>query len=236
MSPHVGRRTRRRSRKRRKSRTGKRTVNKKLSKRAKTIYVGPGQIYAPRLMTRMKWRDVNTHTALAATPNYYTYRANSVQTFNPGDVNHQPYGFDEFANAYVKYRVLKLQFKIQFANIVSGACEVGVRVQNNIAYYPTVWRNFLEVPGTQYRLLSGTSGGPTTCTISGSFDLARVAGMTKAQYGSNEYTEAIWNADPVEQMFLVIGLFSPAGTGGITYQISCWLTTEWFDPIDQLPS
>lgn len=236
----MGYKTRRRSRsKRRKGRKAKRrrtSISRKVSKSPKVLYVGPGQVFAPMLRTKLKWRDSFTYASAAATSSYFSWVANGAWKPSAAAATHQPYGWDQFISHYDFWRPLQLQYRFTVTNVATTPCDFSVRIENDGVTPPVAWRENLELPGVQYRSLAGNGSGKTQATISGKVNLWNAMGVPKQQYLADDDFRGDSATNPVQVLNLVFGTHNFLGVGNLQIDAALWFTTEFTDPQNYLPS
>lgn len=225
-----------------------RKVQRKLSafKRGrKTVNVNRALApFAQRYITKMKYAEVRTVTGPAAGGLVqYNFRLNSIFDPNLTGVGHQPYGHDQLADIYNRYRVYRVDYAISALN-TDGATNysvVGVVPANEqIATFIGV-SDIMESPRAKY-----ITQAPNAAlkVLKGSVSLASLAGRTKSQYMSDDRYQAEFLANPAESLILNILAGTITGTGGtggtgtnvMNLSISLVYHVECFDVRQQVQS
>ncbi len=164
------------------------------------------------------------------------YRLNSL--FDPEftGVGHQPYGYDQMAAFYNRYRVLKASW------IVTMIPTGGVINPHLLCVVPTnVTSTFTngdlmtETPYAKYGWSkvqhTAASAGPDPVIIKGSINLGRLYGVSQATLKSDDRFAADFDSDPAEAAALHVGVFSAAGGTVVSYayHIRITYTAEMYD-------
>lgn len=237
----MGFKSRRRSRsKRRKGHKAKRrrkSINRRVSNTSKkVVYVSPGHILADRLMTKLKWRDQFTVTGAITTSHYFKLRVNSPREPSVGAATHQPYGWDQFMLNYVNWRCYAVSYEFVVTNLSVFPGEISVRVENGTGTSPSVWRENLEYPGTQYKQIGADGSSNNTVRIRGKNNLHTLFGVSKSAYDGDTRTAGSAGSNPVEEMELVFGYNNLFAANNLLITCNLWFTTAFFDPFPQVPS
>lgn len=185
--------------------------------------------FAPRYITKMKYSE--TFTLNLA--NSYTQVMNLNSLFDPNStgVGHQPYGFDQLAGIYNRYRVISTSYVVNAYN-GSNAIRYAVLPCNQL---PPI-NNVSEVcENSRAKFRVQLPGGSTT-VIKGKAYLPALMGRTKAQYMADDRFQAQVTAGPAELALLYITSQTLTdGTVDTQLSVTMEFTVEWFDPnpIDQ---
>jgi hypothetical protein len=170
----------------------------------------------------------------------HIWRLNSI--FDPdltgGTGEHQPYGFDQIAPLYARYRVMKTIIKAIFSpsSLTYGA--VVVPSNGNLANAITTqatFQNACETPRAQH-WYQGASGLSKKIEIG--IALNDLNGTSLQEYMSSDRTQALNNTNPTEVLELIIGLFNPSLTTTIivNFDLELKFLVEIWDPIVQAGS
>ncbi len=217
-----------------------RSVNRSVFK-SKT-YKGGSSLFSvkdpfPKIYrTQMYYTETITKTAgaLGIFGTEAAYRANS--TFAPqiagGGVSHQPYGRDQLALLYLRYKVSGVRLQIQFSNPSEDGMIVGVKYNTPLdllslgGLSPAVQGEKFNV---WMKALNNT--GSQTVNYDRYFRMEDLMGVTKLQFKADidEYS-ALTGASPVDTPSLRIAVGDITGTGGGTVNCIIKLTfyTNWF--------
>ena len=186
--------------------------------------------FAQRYITKLKYSEALTLSAL----NSYQYVFNLNSLFDPNrtGVGHQPYGFDQLANLYNRYRVIACRYIV---NGYSGSVPVryGTIVSNETPVTITSMSELAENPRAQTRVQ--VPGGNTT-QIRGTAYIPSVVGRNKAQYMADDRFQAQTTASPAELALLSIyGQTLTDVNTDVLVTVTLEYTVEFFDvsPLDQ---
>lgn len=212
----------------RKARSGMKRRNYRRGQRTTTVNRGL-RPFASRYITKMKYSETFTLNL----GNSYTQIMNLNSLFDPNStgVGHQPYGFDQLATIYNRYRVISTNYVVNAYNN-SSAIRYAVLPCNSLPPINNV-SEVCENPRAKFRVQ--IPGGSTTC-IKGKAYLPALMGRTKQQYMADDRFQAQSTAGPAELALLYItGQTLIDGTTDIQLCITMDFLVEWFDPnpIDQ---
>lgn len=198
---------------RRKQRAARRTT--KLVNRA----VNP---IPERYICKMKYSD--TFQITAAGGSIYRFNLNSIFDPNRTGVGHQPYGRDQLATLFNRYRVFKCAYAITFyssantlrlaaipSNVEMGLGSVSEAVENPLAKWGT------QTPGGTIKVVSGTVYLPS------------LVGRSKSQYLADDRYQAQMSESPLEAAVLNIIAQTIADSAttidctiSLTYHVECF--------------
>lgn len=200
--------------------------------------------FAQRYITKMKYAEVRTVSGpTSGGLVQYNFRLNSIFDPNLTGVGHQPYGHDQLADLYNRYRVYRVDYAISALN-TDGATNysvIGVVPANEqISTFIGV-SDIMESPRAKY-----ITQAPNAAlkVLKGSVSLASLAGRTKSQYMSDDRYQAEFLANPAESLILNILAGTITGTGGtggtgtntMNLSISLVYHVECFDVRQQVQS
>ncbi len=225
-----------------------RKVQRKLSafKRGrKTVNVNRALApFAQRYITKMKYAEVRAVSGpTSGGLVQYNFRLNSIFDPNLTGVGHQPYGHDQLADIYNRYRVYRVDYAISALN-TDGATNysvIGVVPANEqISTFIGV-SDIMESPRAKY-----ITQAPNAAlkVLKGTVNLASLSGRTKSQYMSDDRYQAEFLANPAESLILNILAGTITGTGGtggtgtnvMNLSISLVYHVECFDVRQQVQS
>lgn len=185
--------------------------------------------FASRYITKMKYSGAYTLQVL----NNYSQIMNLNSLFDPDrtGIGHQPYGFDQLANIYQRYRVISCSYVI---NAYSGSTPIRFACLpcNEIPPINNV-SEICENPRARFKLQYPQG---SIMTIKGSTYIPSLIGRTKAQYMADDRFQATTTSSPQELALLFITGQSMADAAtDINLTVTLNYTVEWFDPhpIDQ---
>lgn len=194
----------------------------KKAPRPTTLFNTSLQPIPDRYMCKMKYADAFQIPAIGS-----VYRFNLNSTFDPNrsGTGHQPYGRDQLATLYNRYRVWKVSYAISFFNSSTTAkvavcpsnIEMGAGTVSEIMENPlSKWA--LQIPGGSQKVIKGT------------VDLARLTGRTRTQYMSDDRYQAEQGSSPAELLILnIFGQSIADASIAIDACINLTYHVEWFD-------
>lgn len=212
-------------------RVPRRRIVRRKGRKARTTLFNRSSLkpFASRYITKMKYAGAYTLDALN---NYsQTMNLNSVWDPDRTGVGHQPYGFDQLAALYNRYRVIACSYVV---SCYAGGSPIRYSVLPCNAIPPI--NNVSEMcENPRSRFMLQYPGGNTTM-IKGKTYLPALVGRTKAQYMADDRYQAEKNASPQELALLFITcqtMADAATTANLTVTLE--YTVEFFDadPLDQ---
>lgn len=173
----------------------------------------------------------STNITTNAVTGQYVFNLNSLFDPDRTGIGHQPYGFDNLALLYNRYRVISCGWRI--VNPAGGfqgpSTMIAALPNNDISIVYTDAGEMVENPRTKYIIQN--PGGPVT-VLKGKSYLPTLVGRTKAQYMADDHYQAIVTTSPIEAALLYVQSFSPS-TGavapGAPIQVVLEYTVEFFD-------
>jgi hypothetical protein len=211
--------------------------------RNKGSYNLPSGGYSARMRTRFTFLDPHMYITLRYAENVSTsvvtlagsnqiFRLNSIFDPNAAVGGTQPYGYDQLAAMYNRYRVLKTKWKIVFAAATAGYAATVVPINGALSSAVSDLVSLTSsamVPYAKYFTYSLGAKPPVT---SGSMNLNVLGGVTRVEYITDDRFEAQIGANPAEVISLNIGIYNPSGgTITISYFVELWYEVDLHDPI-----
>ncbi len=162
---------------------------------------------------------------------------NSIFDPDRTGTGHQPYGYDQMALLYNRYRVLRTSWKVEFG-ATSGTYYALVVPTNGLLpsaiSNATTFEAAAETPLSKSKLVGLNSAG---ASVSGSMALNEFNGVTRTEYLADDRFEAQIGTSPSEVIVLYVGWYN---SGGGTLTIANFITLEYevdfHDPIVQAQS
>lgn len=115
---------------------------------------------------------------------------------------HQPFGRDQWANFYSKYRVHAIGYKIIFANEATGSqAEVHV-VPKSTASTITVSDTAWEKPYGKHAVLGFNATGQSLRTIIGYVSGAKALGVSKIKFRTDDKTGSAFGTNPAQMFYI----------------------------------
>jgi len=211
----------------------KRAPRKRYARKSRTtVRAGKQSPIASRLITKMKYvQSVNS-----SVPNFglvnQLFNLNSIFDPDRSGVGHQPYGHDQLALFYSKYRVFAVSWRCMFPT-ADKDYYVTVTPQN----HANVVLNFdenAEQPRAMSKLVSAEGNA---VTMTGRMSMPALVGQTPSQYKSDQNFQANFGASPTEIATLRIAFTNQSGvtiTIPAVYQLMYHV--ECFDPLELVQS
>lgn len=189
-----------------------------------------------RYITKHKYAD---SVAVVAVGQFaqYQFNLNSVYDPNRTGVGHQPYGRDQFAALYNRYRVISCSYRVATipsveARVIQTAC---VPTNNTPPAIGNIWE-IREQPRCKYIVQQPQADQKF---VTGKVYLPSLMGRTKAQYMADDNYQAQVGATPTELALLNVysGSITDSSVDGevFYFNIEMEFTVEWFD-VNPLPS
>jgi len=155
----------------------------------------------------------------------YALNLNSIYDPNRTGTGHQPYGHDQLATLYNRYRVISCSYVIQ---AYSGAYPIRYAVlpANEVKSVGTI-AEMVENPRSQYRLQ--IPGGSTT-KLTGKVYIPALVGRSKSQYMADDRYQSTFGSSPSELAILNLCALANAEVGtDVNWTITLEYTVEVFD-------
>jgi len=186
-----------------------------------------------RFITKHKYAEAVTVSVAGCAK--YLYNLNGMWDPNRTGIGGQPYGYDQLAQLYQRYRVIACKYVVSAVSGDGANIAVAALPSNEAltALIGTVSEARMH-PRAKY--ITQNTGG-TLKMLKGNVYLPSLVGRSKAQYMSDERYQAINTANPTE--LAVLNLFGqginddPLFNANITFNILLEYTVEWFDVISQ---
>lgn len=193
-------------------------------KRTGTVLVNTSTTPIPsKFITKHKYAT----TFVLQASNNYAYVMNLNSLFDPdrSGGGHQPYGRDQLAALYNRYRVFGATYSLSFYNS-STTAKVAVIPSNEIITLTNV-SEAMENPMAKWAI---QVPGGSQKVIKGYVNLPKLVGATKTQYITDDRYSAQKDSDPQELLALNVFGANIADTGvdiqvSIVIQYHC----EWYD-------
>lgn len=206
----------------RKKKGGKKLRTRRPRRRGVKV-MGALQPIPQRQIVKMKYAQaINTSAS-----NIYNYKFNLNSIFDPDYTGggHQPYGHDQLAGLYNRYRVISCSYVITGYSGSTGIC-YGCMPANEPVTFTTL-AELRENPRARYT--TQYPGGSTTKLV-GKIYMPSLVGRTKQQYLADDRYQAIFGASPQEQAILNVTGLDLAEVGAtVNWTITLEYTVEVFD-------
>lgn len=186
---------------------------RRMAKKGVTTLVNSSRLnpIPQRYITKMKYAD----TFQLSTTNGGTYRFNLNSIFDPNrsGIGHQPYGRDQLATLWNRYRVFRVSYALSFYNSSTSAkvavcpsnIEMGVSTLSEVMENPqSKWA--IQLPNGSQKVIKGTVYLPA------------LTGRTPAQYLADDRYQAEMGSNPAE--LLILNIFGQ-NISDVTTTIDC---------------
>lgn len=171
---------------------GRRRMNGRKGKA--TMIKSKTTVVADRAVVKLPYVDYTNYTLNGGGGGVKSYNINSIYDPEPGTINDQPLGFDQWGSFFARYRVFKVDYEATILNL-------GTNMAGGITAFAgsSIQTDYtaLELPYTKRFTCgaAGTGGAPKT-VVRGSISLPKLNGLTPAQYKSEASTGATWSSNP----------------------------------------
>jgi len=179
------------------------------------------QPFAQRFICKMKYAaDVTT-----AANGQYIFNLNSIFDPDAQAGGHQPYGFDNLATIYRRYRVIACGWRIT-TTTTGNPIQLGT-LPNNNGLVPVNFAEIKENPRSRYAVQLQGAGASM---VKGKMYLPSLMGRTKAQYMADDRYQAEVTANPQELGQLTIYTANQVGVfTSCIVNVMLEYTVEFFD-------
>lgn len=182
------------------------------------------QPFPSRQIVKMKYSDVFTTNSTNGWN--YNFNLNSIFDPNRTGTGHQPYGHDQLAVLYNRYRVISCSYVL---TAYSGAIPIRYACipSNEVKLYTSVGE-LAENPRARFGMQ--IPNGSTTKLV-GKVHIPSLTGRTKAQYMADDRYQAAFGSNPGELAILTCtALGLQENTTDVNWTVTLEYTVEVFDP------
>lgn len=207
------------------SKRGKMSKKSYRRKRVGTNLVGKTlNPISQRTIVKMKYAesvDLNVGSSFA-----YQFNLNSVFDPNRSGIGHQPYGHDQLATLYNRYRVIACSYNCYFTSSGTTTTQLTAVPANEVQIFSSA-AEARENPRARFAIQVPNARPPV---LSGKVYLPSLVGRTKAQYMADDRYQAATGSNPLELAILNLQSASISDVQtAITVMIVLEYTVEWFD-------
>jgi hypothetical protein len=192
----------------------------------------------PHRYCTLKYSQLSSHTMLTVAGSQSTFRLNSIFDPDAAVGGHQPYGYDQLAALYNRYRVLKTRWKVTFGNQAGGFDTLVLPINGALAASvadAATFQTASENPYAKPKVQGG--GGAPTVIHTGMMALNKLGGVKLSEYLDDDRFEAQIGANPAEVINLLVCTYNPtASTITATFVVELWYEVDLHDPISQAGS
>lgn len=187
----------------------------------------------PHMYITLRYTQVTTFTNLTTVGSAQIFNLNSV--FDPDRTGggHQPYGFDQIAVLYNRYRVLKTHWKVTFGPTTNSpvGCVV-VPTNGLLAAAITNIATFESSAEIPFAWSSMVPNAGSIQTHSGSMALNELNGCTRNEYLADDRFESQVASSPTELMVLTVGIVNTSTVTVVnTVIVTLEFEVDFHDPI-----
>ena len=212
----------------------------------KSLRRGRGRISAVRrtlpdfTMVALKYQNIIPGFTLNSLPQTTRqWRLNSLYdpnytVTNPGQ--HQPYGYDQYAVFFQKYRVFSTKVRFEFMNPTNGASQGAIPDRDlMVAMWPGPDPT-TSLPGSNmniigeaakatHKVLSRKNGSSKRQVLTGFYRMNKLLGVSKKEYNTDQNFEAFSGNNPATTPLLNVLAYNPHNTSDTgTYDLKINLT------------
>lgn len=209
---------------RRKNIVRRKRVMRKRGRRAGVKVLSSLQPFPSRQIVKMKYSDVfTTNTGNGWN---YNYNINSIFDPNRTGTGHQPYGHDQLAVLYNRYRVISCSYVL---TAYSGSIPIRFACipSNEVKLYTSV-AELAENPRAKFAMQIPNGNSKM---LKGKVYLPALMGRSKAQYVADDRFAATFGTSPQELGILTMtALGLQENTTDVNWTITLEYTVEVFDP------
>lgn len=180
-----------------------------------------------RCITTLQWVEDFTRTITGPDTDDYRFYLNDIWDVNGG--THQPYGYDQYAALYTRYRVISAHYRIVYggnsvASSFVGAC---VNIQNT-DYSGQSLGQLTEKKGAFMKGLDPTG----VTVVKGRCNMPKVFGVTKAKYIAGDEYDADIAGSPALDVVLHSFICNKSTTALLEYKmfVQIFFKVEFFSP------
>lgn len=184
---------------------------------------------APRFITQLKYADEWIGPSTSGIPQIYTFNLNSLYDPNRTATGHQPFGFDQLAALYDKYRVFAASWRIDVTGNGTGDIPRVVVIPFDGNYNNTSRTLAMEFPRAVTKV---GAPGNNKVSIAGRVSLPRLRGQTSVAFKGDDQNTAQTGANPGHEVTLNVITSSVDSATTLNFQgrITMIFHCEFYDP------
>lgn len=189
----------------------------------------------PAIRVKLPWSWGGTITeTVASAGSSYTFGINNCYDPNFTGAGAQPLGFDQYSALYARYRVLRVRYRVTFAQRGTIPCRIGCYAspQSTLPADSNAWT--IQNSTAKQSFLGTTTGGNNVYVFTGTLLPSRVFGVTQNEYLSDQDFAAGTGFGPARLCYLHIWNAAVAGGASLAstdYSVSLWFETEMSSPV-----
>lgn len=201
---------------------------KRLARRPKRTTVTVNRALSPipqRYITKMKYSETITTSAVFGA---YAMNLNSLWDPNSSGVGHQPYGYDQLAVLYNRYRVVSCGYRLNLAVGSATTPVILTAMPSNTVVTASSASEIRENPRAKYIT---QNPGASSMVLHNKCYIPSLVGRTKAQYMADDRYQATTVDSPNELAILNIQTFSGSDVAAPSVQVQVVMEflVEFFD-------
>lgn len=208
--------------------------------------VDPMRVYSSFERPSLTWFEPHKYVTLRYSDNYTTgtlaattgiqqlWNLNSLFDPDRTGTGHQPMGFDTLATIYNRYRVLKVKYKMCFPPTTNVYSVVVVPTNNILNSAITTSATFSAAAESPRANLWTVGSSGTSKVFSGLISLNDLAGVTVAEYITDDRFESTIGSSPSEVITATLGFYNPNAVSILVYYtVQLDFMVDFHDPIGQ---
>jgi hypothetical protein len=201
-----------------------------------SIIRSPATLFPAAIQVRQNYTDSRDLSLTSGIFASYVYRMNS--TFDPDytGAGGQPYGRDQFAAIYSKYRVDAFHWDVSMApnSVGLGLCASVATCPANTPGPFSLITDVADLPWAKTGIAPGTA---TPFKSRGGFPLREFLGQSQAQFVGDDSNESVVGSNATALAYFHISAQNNAGnTQSITYVAKLTYVVTYFLPLTMPPS
>lgn len=157
----------------------------------------------------------------------YVMNLNSLYDPNRTGTGHQPYGYDNLALLYNRYRVISCSWVLTSPN-TAAVRQLGCVASNDLSMTFPVFSTLKEQ--SRSRFVVHVPGAPAP-VLKGKCYIPSLIGRTKAQYMADDQYSSVVTGSPTENALLYIQTAGPTDSPdpNASVQVTLEYFVEWYD-------
>jgi hypothetical protein len=185
----------------------------------------------PHKYITLKYCDVYNFTLTTGTATNQVMNLNSLFDPDRTGTGHQPYGYDQLATLYNRYRVYVTEWKITFHAESVGFYICVVPSNGALATAITNQASFTLAGESPRSVVRCQGVGANDVIIRGKSVLNDLNGTTLAEYSGDDRFQALFGASPSELLLLNIGVYDQSGSSvTVDFSVELKFHVEIHDP------
>lgn len=185
----------------------------------------------PHKFLVFKYEEIISQSLATVTATNQVFNLNSLFDPNRTGTGHQPYGFDQLAAIYNRYRVWETRWKVTFHAESQGFYVLSVPSNGALATSIVDGSSFQSAGEIRGAVTKSQGTGANSVFLRGRMKLNNLNGTTPTEYEGDDRFQALTSSSPSELLLLNIGTYNPSGsTTAIDFVVELWFYVELHDP------